>query len=916
MFYKQNQTVMNTTFRGGFALVVLLCTATNAFAQNLVQEDLRRADKQFDLYAYNLAIRTYESVLKSEPNNAHALARIADCYYQLNRPEESLTYYDRAVSQPNADLEVMLAYGKALMQTGDYIGAKKWFRYYGEGSPVIGKHYADMCDFAITASKKEGIFKVKNEPLNTNSDDYAPAFLGSRVVYNSARSDIERKSAPKSSQDWTGSAYNQLFVTQRNMQDGYLQRPEFLRSDLENNYNEGPASFSADGRRVAFCRNNFIDGTRQIAEKGISMSLYIADVVDGRWANEKSFPHNGSDFATGFPCLSPDGNTLYFASNQVNGLGGWDIYVSTFTVNGWSAPRNLGAPLNTAGNEVTPFFDGKNLYFASDRHMGLGGLDIFRADISDDPISNIFHLGPGINSARDDYGFIYSESVNYGYFVSNRAGGRGNTDIWQAKKTIDEFTVLVQDVNQNPIPFAEIDFTNCGAGVMQTDNRGYYGFAVAVGKADCNVTVRRAGYLEQGLAIRSAGEKNLVVTLMPVSSPPPPVTSSLTAKTAPPVYPAPSQPVLTASPPPPTTYGTQPEASSSYTLTVTDHFMKPINYAEIDLSTCGGGRYYTDIKGRVEFMFPATSVCTLFVNKNGYESVVVPVQPNTIRQFTITLNPIGLPEAPKNIPPPTSSPTPVVVGSQPAYIPPATLLVSQKVPETLPITYDVDTFVQKAEGYAIQLSAGNKAAQEEKVKQYEALAPKGNLYAKEEGNLMRIRLGVYRTRKEAEAVLPEARKYARDAFVVKETDVEAYLIVGGETQLTPAAQQDRAAKNAANREAAAAANLGLYFAVQVASVAESVPLRMTEYNALSDYGNLYAKPENEIVKVRVGVWNTYSEAEQAKNMIVARGFREAIVVTEKSSDTTMDGMLLSPKPPAIDPAQGGKQLPPKTGNYK
>ena len=881
---------MNAFFRVGWLLFLLLWTAVRPSAQNPVQENLLRADKQFDLYAYNLAIRTYESVLKAEPNNAHALARIADCYFQLNRPEESLPYYDRAVSQPQADPEILLRFGKALMQTGDYIGAKKWFRFYGEGNPVAGRNYSDMCDYAMAIAKKEPAYKVKNEMLNTSSDDYAPALLGARLLYNSSRSDIARKTTPKSNQDWTGSAYNQIFITQRNPQDGYLQRPDFLRGDLENNYNEGPVSFSANGRRVAYCRNNFIDGTRQIAEKGISMSLYIADVENGRWVNERAFPFNGSDFATGFPCLSPDGNTLYFAANPSNSLGGWDIYVSYFSVAGWSAPRNLGAPLNTPGNEVTPFFDGKTLYFASDWHKGLGGLDIFQAVLNGDQVADIYHLGTGINSSRDDYGFIYDESADYGYFTSNRSGGRGHTDIWQARKTLETFSLLVQDVNRTPLPMADIDFADCGAGVVQTDYAGAYRFAMAAGRPDCRVVIRKTGYQEQPLAIRAAGEKNLVVTLANA-------VPSGTARTAPVAYYAPPQsPPLTAAPPPAVYNNTPPVESGEYTLTVTDHTLQPVGYVEVDLSSCGGGRYFTDAKGQARFVLPASPLCTLFVNKNGYESALLPVQPNTIRQLAILLRPmdVGLITAA----PPRSSvaPPPPAVTPSLSAPPPTTIFT----PRQIPPTDDRSPRAPQADGFAIQLAAEPRATQEEKIRQFANVNLRGNLYIKEEGEWVKIRLGVYPTRKDAEAILSEARKYARDAFIVRETGVDiSLMMMSSEQELPVPADTDVSVgsvrRNPPAREAEAAENLGLYFAVQVTSKPNDRNLRLAEFDALSDYGNVYAKPDEGMMKIRVGVWNTYSEAEQIKKQIAARGYREALIVTERAASSDMNGLLLTKK---------------------
>lgn len=639
---------MNTTFRAGWLMAAWFCTLSSLLAQTSVQENLSRADKQFDLYAYNLALRTYEQVLKEQPNNAHALARTGDCYFQLNRPEEALSWYDKAVIRQDVEPEALLRYGKALMQTGDYVGARKWFMFYAEGNPTVGQHYAKMCDFALQASQKDPLFQSLNEPLNTEAADYGPVYFSDKIVYNSARTDIKRKTSAKTSADWTGSAYNQLFVTQRNPGDNYLQAPAFLHGDLQNDFNEGPVSFSADGRRVAFCRNNFIDGTRQIAEKGVNMSLYFADVANGNWANEKAFLFNGSNYATGFPALSPDGNTLYFASNQEGGFGGWDLYVSLWNGANWTTPRNLGNAVNTPGNEVTPFFDGNNLYFSSDWHPGLGGLDVFRADVQDNNLRNVAHLGSGINSSRDDYGFIFNAKNGTGYLTSNRSGGRGNEDIWQIRKRVDEFVITVVDQQQITVPAADIDFSACNAGVKQTDAFGRYSFAVAAGKADCRVTVRKGGYRSVVVPIQSAGEKNLTAVLVPeygtVANTPPATTPSnaltyspastnpnaalpdLESNTAPLTYSTGSE------------YPVQSGSLEKYTVYVRDENGRALPDAELNLTTCGLGSIYTDGIGRASFYFPKGNSCNMVVRKSGLEDITIPVTPQTSKEMSVAMS--------------------------------------------------------------------------------------------------------------------------------------------------------------------------------------------------------------------------------------------------------------------------------------
>ncbi len=994
---------MNTTFRAGWLAVVWFCAIPGLTAQTSVQENISRADKQFDLYAYNLALRTYEQVLAEQPNNAHALARTGDCYFQLNRPQDALSWYDRAVIRNDVEPDAMLRYGKALMQTGDYIGAKKWFVLYAENNPTVGQHYAQMCDFALLASKKDGLFQALNEPLNTEAADYGPAFFGAQIVYNSARTDIKRKTAAKTNADWTGSAYNQLYVTQRPAGSNYLQTPAFLRGDLQNNFNEGPVSFSGDGRRVAFCRNNFIDGTRQIADKGVNMSLHIADVVDGNWVNEKPFPFNGSDYATGFPCLSPDGNTLYFASNQGGGLGGWDIYVSFWNGGTWSVPRNLGAPVNTPGNEVTPFYDGTNLYFSSDWHPGLGGLDVFRTEIQNNLAGNVYHLGSGINSSRDDYGFIFDSKTNTGYLTSTRTGGRGNEDIWQIRKSVDEFVISVTDPQRNPVGGADIDFSACNAGVKQTDLTGRYSFAVAAGKADCRVTVRKAGYRSIVLPIQSSGDKTLDAVLIPdYSANVPNAPSTLTS-----TQPATTTPVNTLTTLPDLESGTAPLTYSTtsypvqngtldkYTVYVLDDLGRALPDAELNLTTCGLGTIYTDGTGKGSFYFPKGASCNLIIRKSGLEDVVVPINAQTRKEMSVAmssdqrtkfsgvvldastrksiqgatvtaksrqsahetlassnasgqytlllrpyqvyditysrdgylnftsalqtdralkadmeLSPIALEPSRtvtgRSMSPVTYSTTPATSGGMISLADleeiPATTSTSgisnPTGPVAAPAVKTSQVGASKVSGYSVQLSANPDNFTESKIKKYDDYTQYGNLYAVKEGKLNKLRLGVYPTREEANAVLKNISPTAKDAFVVWETQAEESLVVKPKAETSMLDNNSNLAAKGLTTSAATQPALksgtAIRFAVQVASWPDNRTVMLSDYSNLMPLGHIYIQPENDRMRVRVGTWESYDKAEAAQAEAVRMGYKDAIVVTEKVDDITNDRLRTSP----------------------
>lgn len=896
--------------------MALICAASQLFAQNTISEDLQRADKQFNLYAYNLALKTYKQVLANDANNGHALARIADCYFQLNQPEESLNWYKRAVEQREPNSDVQLRYGKALMLKGDYVQARRQFLEYAalnDEAQKTGRYFADMCDYAAKTAAKDAAYTAKNEALNTDASDFCPTFLNNRVVYSSARTDIVRKSQSKSSSDWSGSAYNQLFVTQRNPENGALQKPAFFRADLQNNYNEGPVSFSGDGKKVAFCRNNFVNGTRQIAEKGMNMSLYIADVVDGEWVNAQPFPFNGSDYATGFPWLSANGTMLLFASNNPNsttGGKGWDIYVSNLVNNEWSTPRNLGAPLNTPGNEVTPYYDGADFYFSSDWHNGLGGLDVFRAEIVNKEIKNIYHLGPGINSSYDDYGFVFNTQQKVGYLTSNRPGGRGNEDIWQILKrgndnfvasgsapsrslsaamggrstttapasdaqnpigysttedfssTIKNYYLLVSDAWGRPIAGVDVDLMECIREKGMTDSEGKYYFGSFDRPFNCTIELSRQGYESARVDVKEFGAHNIVVSL-----------------------------------------GT--DKRQEFTGTVLDAGNRQPIYGAIVEFTDNGKTIQTstDSYGKYALMLTPLSTYDIEYSGDGYKVARVKIRPGTVSNSTeiaaVLLEPSqavnGSYNAGRSYTPPanTVQPDNTIIYTPNQYS-------DNSRPKSSTTIYSAQQVQPEPEfnGYSIQLSALPQYANESELLKFESLSKHGNIYTKAEDSKNKVRLGIYPTKEEAQKKLKEVNKDARfkGAFIVEERGADKDLILGGATT-TPTQYSTPGASRTvgAAPQTAPVRNEEIRYAVQLGAFSADDPISITDYAALSDLGKVYSKSRNDKTRIRLGVWTKYADAEAAQTEAVRRGFTDATIVTEKASDESLKGFMLSDK---------------------
>ncbi len=464
------------------------------------QSSLRKANKQYDLYAFNLAVKSYRMVLDKQPDNVEALGKIADCYRHLNQMNVAAKYYAQATKSSDADELFLFQYGLVLKALGQYDEARRLFLQFAQKFPVRGNQYAESCVFAKAKINAPFSYQVKNEFANSAAADFGVAMLpDERVVYASGRTDILPPGS--NSNSFSRTANNQLFISERD-KNGFLKRPELLRAAFGHKSNEGPIAYSPDGKWVAITKNNFVDGTRQIPSSGMELSLFIAEAdKTGNWSNPVAFPYNGSGYSTGFPAFSSDGKALYFASDGPDGLGGFDIYVSYRLGNTWSAPENLGQVVNTQGNEITPYFDGTSLYFASDWHQGFGGFDIFRAEQTNGSWSSIYHLGTGVNSSRDDYGFVFNRSRNLGYFVSNRLSGKGAEDIYRVTKDANSIVIKVMNASDSqPIEAAEIDFSDCQEGIFKTDASGIYSFRL-MEDLDCKAVVRKEGYAPKSFSL-------------------------------------------------------------------------------------------------------------------------------------------------------------------------------------------------------------------------------------------------------------------------------------------------------------------------------------------------------------------------------------------------------------------------------
>jgi hypothetical protein len=263
------------------------------------------------------------------------------------------------------------------------------------------------------SAQGEGFYEVSRLPFSSNGyDEFAPAFYRQGLVYTSNRPRGYLVSRMTSEGE---NLFNIYFSDQS--APGKWRSPGIFSKNLVSNYHDGPVSFTADGNRIFFTRN--IPGSRNEPSR---LGIFMADYLSGEWVNIAAFPHNNTSYNLAHPSISEDGNILYFTSDKPGGHGGMDLYVSRFNGREWSAPENLGVPVNTPGDEVFPHIHpGGRLYFSSD-YGSNGDLDLFFSHEVESRWQKPVRLPEPLNSKSDDFGFIAGRDLRTGYFSSNREG--------------------------------------------------------------------------------------------------------------------------------------------------------------------------------------------------------------------------------------------------------------------------------------------------------------------------------------------------------------------------------------------------------------------------------------------------------------------------------------------------------------
>jgi len=411
-------------------LVLLAITTSNIYSQTRI---VKKAEKEYDKLAYIDVIKTYERVYANGYKSDSMLLKLGNAYYFNAELEKSAKWYGELyASNADQDAEFYYRYAQSLRATKDYAKADQMMEKFNakSGNDSRAKLFEKNRDYLAEIKKNSGRYTIENAGVNTKYSDYGTAYMGTKVVFSSAR---DTGNFSKRKHTWTGDNFTNLYGADLT-DDGALGAVDKFGKGLNTKFHEDTPTFTKDGKTVYFTRNNYLDKRGYDGNKVTLLRIYKATLVDGQWKNITALPFTSDSFQTAHPALSPDEKTMYFASDMEGSIGKSDIFKVKINEDGsFGTPENLGPTINTEGRETFPFVSAKNeLYFASDGQPGLGGLDIFIAKIKEDgSIKEALNVGADANTPKDDFALIINTDSKKGFLSSNRDGGQGNDDIYK-----------------------------------------------------------------------------------------------------------------------------------------------------------------------------------------------------------------------------------------------------------------------------------------------------------------------------------------------------------------------------------------------------------------------------------------------------------------------------------------------------
>lgn len=413
------------------------------------------AKKHFDNMEYANAAVELEQLIKKQGESQELLQMLSDAYYNNAKFLEAEPWLNKLLVnyESTVDSRYYFRYANVLKAVKKPQDADRWIQKFIKANPNDSRSvsYKNQQKALDEILKKRDPFEIENSSLNTSYSDFGAMFYKDQLVFTAAKN-----GGAKDLYKRTNQPFLDLYKTELDEKGQPRKGIHVLSKELNTQNHDGVTTFSKDGTIMYFTRTNNLKEKLLKNETIINkLKIFKAELVNDNWSKIEPVPFNNDNYSVGHPALNDEGTKLYFISDMPGGYGMTDLYVVDINPDGtYGAPVNMGSSINSEGKEMFPFVKGNTLYFSSNGHWGMGALDVFKVDLNDPSLTPV-NMGKPVNSAFDDFAFVFDDERKLGFVSSNRPGGKGDDDIYLLKtKTYDQyvFGTVIEAVSEKLMP--------------------------------------------------------------------------------------------------------------------------------------------------------------------------------------------------------------------------------------------------------------------------------------------------------------------------------------------------------------------------------------------------------------------------------------------------------------------------------
>lgn len=449
-----------------FAVVVLMFAGSAGECQEtvfaLLRKESKLADDYFEENSFPNALELYLNALKKNPESVELRLKVARCYYLLKDFRNATRWYQQGSEEKQSlPPQDMYFAGEAHASIGDYSRAIEWYKAYLMKQPddhLVTKKVWQLSNvhFLYEDSLHYALRPIRS---NTTHGELCAVPYGKGLVFLSNRKQVQIvEKIDGASNAGFYRLYYSAFHDDTISHSGLLiyDDPVLFNKDFNTRGHQGTAAFFNNEEKMVY-----VSSGKEANEAGRrTLRLYFARKEGGKWKSDGEFPYNSIHHSLSDPSISDDGKILFFSSDMKGGLGGKDLYRSEYSNGKWSKPVNLGEPVNTIYDEVFPYLHNNHtLYFSSNGHAGLGGLDIFKTEIVNNHFGEITNLGYPLNTCHDEFGIVMDSLSTFGYITSNRKHGGYNDDIYEFDIDLQTYPLVISGL----VKFKDLSWTDSSA---------------------------------------------------------------------------------------------------------------------------------------------------------------------------------------------------------------------------------------------------------------------------------------------------------------------------------------------------------------------------------------------------------------------------------------------------------------------